>query len=296
MLAAAREYTPIAARVQKKQAPTRRNYFDCAVFTVSNPLWGNKMMSEIEFQVDTRGIGQLIVNRPEVRNALSWSAMRSFADAVERAHDTPELRVLIITGAGRSFISGGDIQELQDYPTRADGLRLATIMGDALARLEALPCPTIAAINGPARGGGAEVAVACDLRIMSEDADIGFVHSQLGIATAWGGGQRLLRAVGYSRALDLLTTGRVLTSTEALTLRLINQIVPANEAVKEAIKIAEQIAVNPPHATQAVKRILRISLSHTEGLAMEAERAEFPPLWDTEFRREAVRKFLNRGK
>jgi enoyl-CoA hydratase len=253
-------------------------------------------MSEIEFNVDARGIGQLIVNRTEVRNALSWSAMRSFADAIEQAHDTPNLCTLIVTGAGRSFISGGDIQELQAYPSRADGLRLATIMGDALARLEALPCPTIAAINGPARGGGAEVAVACDMRLMSEEADIGFVHSKLGIATAWGGGQRLLRAVGYSRALDLLSTGRVVTSHEALTLRLINQIVPTNEAMHEAIKMAEQIASNPPHATQAAKRILRISLSHTEGLAMEAERAEFPPLWDTEYRRAAVKKFLSRGK
>jgi enoyl-CoA hydratase len=253
-------------------------------------------MPEIEFHVDERGIGQLIVNRPEVRNALNWSAMRAFADAIEHAHDTPNLCALIVTGAGRSFISGGDIQELQDYPSRADGLRLATIMGDALARLEALPCPTIAAINGPARGGGAEVAVACDIRLMSEDADIGFVHSKLGIATAWGGGQRLLRAVGYSRALDLLITGRVLSSNEALSLRLINQIVPATEAVTEAIKLAEQIASNPPHATQAAKRILRLSLAHTEGLAMEAERAEFPPLWDTEFRREAVKKFFNRGK
>ena len=253
-------------------------------------------MPEIELHVDARGIGQLTVNRPEVRNALSWSAMRSFADAIEQAHDAPKLCVLIVTGAGRSFISGGDIQELQSYPSRADGLRLATIMGDALARLEALPCPTIAAINGPARGGGAEVAVACDLRIMSEDADIGFVQARLGIATAWGGGQRLLRAVGYSRALDLLVTGRVLSASEALTLRLINQSVPANEAVNEAFKLAEQIASNPPHATQAAKRILRISLSHTEGLAMEAERSEFPPLWDTEYRREAVKKFLNRGK
>src|SRR3972149_184093 len=118
-------------------------------------------MSEIEFTGDALGIGQLSVNRPEVRNALSWSAMSAFADAIEQAHDTPNLCVLIVTGAGRSFISGGDIQELQDYPSRADGLRLATIMGDALARLEALPCPTIAAINGPCRGGGSEIAVAC---------------------------------------------------------------------------------------------------------------------------------------
>jgi len=253
-------------------------------------------MSEIQFEVDAQGIGLLTFNRPRVRNALNWSAMRAFADAVELAHDACNLRALIVTGAGQTFVSGGDIAELQAYPSRADGLRLATLMGDALARLEALACPTIAALNGPARGGGAEIAVACDMRVMAEDADIGFVQAKLGIVTAWGGGQRLLRAVGYSRALDLLATGRVLSAVEALMLRLVNVIAPVGQALAAARALAEQIAANPPDATQAAKRILRLSLAHTEGLAMESERAEFPPLWDSEFRREAVRKFLNRGK
>ncbi len=252
-------------------------------------------MAEIEFNVDAQGIGQLTVNRPAVRNALNWAAMTAFADAVERAHDTPALRALIVTGAGNAFVSGGDINELQNYPSRADGLRLATIMGDALQRLEALPCPTLAAINGPARGGGAEIAVACDLRVLADNADIGFVQARLGIVTAWGGGQRLLRAVGYSRALELLASGRVLTPAEALSVRLANLVAPADQAVAAARELAAQIAANPPAATHAAKRILRLSLAHTEGLAMEAERAEFPPLWDTEHRREAVRRFLNRN-
>ncbi len=253
-------------------------------------------MAEIELEIDTCSIGQLTINRPHVRNALSWDTMRSFADAIERAHDTRELRVLIVTGAGQAFASGGDIAELQNYPSRADGLRLATIMGDALARLESLPCPTIAAINGAARGGGAEIAVACDIRLIADDADIGFVHSKLGIATAWGGGQRLLRTVGYARAIDLLATGRVVTAHEALTLRLVNNVVPTGQALAAARILAEQMAANPPAATQAAKRILRLSLAHTEGLTMEAERAEFPALWDTEYRREAVRKFFNGKK
>jgi enoyl-CoA hydratase len=257
-------------------------------------------MSPIVFCIDPQGIGTLTVNRPQVRNALNWDAMRAFADAVEQAHDAAAsalngLRTLIITGAGNSFVSGGDIAELRDYPTRADGLRLATIMGDALARLEALPCPTIAAINGPARGGGAEIAVACDLRVMDEQADIGFVQTRLGIVTAWGGGQRLLRAIGYSRALDLMATGRVISPAEALGLRLVNLVAAAGQALASARHLAEQIAANPPAATQAAKRILRASQAHTEGQAMEAERAEFPPLWDTEYRREAVRKFFSRN-
>lgn len=253
-------------------------------------------MADIDFNIDGWGIGLLTINRPHVRNALSWDAMRSFADIIECAHDSHDLRVLIVTGAGRAFASGGDIAELQNYPSRADGLRLATIMGDALARLEALPCPTIAAINGAARGGGAEIAVACDVRIMAADADIGFVHSQLGIATAWGGGQRLLRTIGYARAIDLLATGRVVKPDEALALRLANTVVPAGQARAAACVLAEQIAANPPAATQAAKRILRLSLAHTEGLAMEAERAEFPALWDTEYRRAAVKRFLNGRK
>jgi enoyl-CoA hydratase len=263
------------------------------------------VMTAIDFSLDAQGIGTLTIQRPEVRNALNWAAMRAFGDAVERAHEAAQraahdavngLRALIVTGAGMSFASGGDVAELQDYPSRADGLRLATLMGDALARLEALPCPTIAAINGPARGGGAEIAVACDLRVMDERADIGFVHTRLGIVTAWGGGQRLLRAIGYARALDLMATGRVVSAAEAFGLRLVNLVTAAGEALGAARRLAEQIAANPPAATHAAKRILRHSQAHSEGPAMEAERAEFPALWDTEFRREAVRRFLNRGK
>ncbi len=251
-------------------------------------------MADILFEINPTGIGTLTVARPQTRNALTWQAMREFADAVEAAHEAPQLRVLIVTGAGSSFVSGGDIAELRDYPSRADGLRLATLMGDALARLEALPCPTIAAINGPCRGGGSEIAVACDLRLMAQDADIGFVHVRLGISTAWGGGQRLLRAVGYARALDLLTTGRVLGAGEALALRLVNQVVPEGEALPAARALAEQMAANPHAAVNAAKRILRLSLTHTEGLAMEAERAEFPTLWDTEYRRQAVEQFFRK--
>ncbi len=275
-------------------------------------------MTEIAFALDNNGIGTLTLNRPQVRNGLGWSAMRAFAEAVEQAHaaarldpvhmdairlngasapDTRQpLRALIVTGAGSAFASGGDVQELQAFPSRADGLRLASLMGDALARLEALPCPTIAAINGPARGGGAELAVACDLRVMDAAADIGFVQARLGIIPAWGGGQRLLRAIGYARALELLATGRVVSAAEALALRLVNLVAAAGEALAAARRLAEQIAANPPAATQAAKRILRASLARTDEDAMAAERAEFPSLWDTEFRREAVRKFLNRSK
>ena len=162
------------------------------------------------------GIAILQVERPEVRNALDWAAMRAFGEGVEQAHAMPELRALVLSGSARAFIAGGDLKELANYPTRADGAKLSAGMSAALARLEALPCPTIAAMNGPARGGGAEISLACDLRVMAADADLGFVHISLGLTPGWGAGQRLLRLAGYSRALEWLATGRVLSAEEAL--------------------------------------------------------------------------------
>jgi enoyl-CoA hydratase len=249
-------------------------------------------MPDITLAIDSRHIGLLTVNRPHVRNALSWDAMRAFAEGVEQAHATPALRALIITGAGKAFSAGGDMNDLKDSPTREAGLRLAIIMGDALARLDALPCPTLAALNGPALGGGAEIAVTCDLRVMAEDATIGFVQARLGLIPGWGGGQRLMRVVGYARALELLTTARVLSAGEAHALGLANQIAGAGQALVAAHKLAEQIAAHPPAAVQAAKRVLRYGLTPETGAALEHERAEFPPLWESDFRHEAMRKFL----
>ena len=253
-------------------------------------------MTGITFNLDQHGIATLKVDRPEVRNALDWDAMQAFGEAVQQAEDTPDLRALIVTGGGDTFVSGGDVKAVRHSPTQADGLRLATIMGDALAKLQLLPCPTIAAINGPARGGGAEITVACDMSIIAADADIGFVHTRLGIITAWGGGQRLLREVGYAAALELMTTGRVIQPDEALRLRLVNRVVPAGRAYSASLELAREIASRPQQAIQAAKRVLRNSVAHPQGDAYMAEREEFPLLWDSDYRRAAFDKFLNKDK
>ena len=256
-------------------------------------------MPDIEFDLEDDGAAVLTLNRPQVRNALNWAAMEAFGEAVARAWQAAlegRLRALVVTGAGEAFASGGDLGELQHYPAPADGERLASTMGDALARLEALPVPTVAALNGPARGGGAEIAVACDLRVLDERADLGFVHGRLGIIPGWGGGQRLLRLVGYARALELLATARVMAAAEAFRLGLANAVVPAGEALAAARALAGRIAENPPSAVQAAKRILRAGLCLPLEQALAAERAEFPALWATDFRLEAMRKFLGRGK
>lgn len=252
-------------------------------------------MDGIEYSVDSNGIGTLTVDRPEVRNALDWNAMRAFADAVERASNSRDLRVLIVTGAGDTFVSGGDLKALAPYTKRKDGMRLAVLMGKALEKLRQLHCPTIAAINGPARGGGAEIAVACDQRVMAEGADIGFVHARLGITTAWGGARYLLQLVGYPMALELLATGEVMSAKEAHEIGLVDHVTPKGGAVKAAREIALQMAQHPIEAVRAAKRLLRYALVSPE-VAKHAERRLFAGLWDSEFRRNAVARFLERKK
>ena len=246
-------------------------------------------MPAIEFNIHN-GIGLLTVNRPEVRNALNLQAMADFAAAIDQAHATTELRALIVTGSGKAFISGGDVAELHGLKTEADAAKMIAVMGDALNRLAELPCITIAAMEGPARGGGCEVALACDWRVAAEDADLGFVHIRLGVITGWGGAARLAQLVGYPRALDLLTLGRVISAPEAHRLGIVTHLTPPDEALSSAMMIANSLAEYESAAIRAYKRILRTAQSSIAE-AQAVERAEFPKLWAAEAHVKAMEKF-----
>lgn len=248
----------------------------------------------IELTMLEPGIGLVLVNRPQVRNALNWEAMETFASKIEELHAHPDLRAVILSGAGKAFIAGGDLKQLHQHPTEADGLRLSRLMTDALARLEALPCVSIAAVNGPARGGGAEIALACDLRVLDARADIGFVQIRLGLTPGWGAGQRLLRLAGYSRALEILAGGRILSPEEAVACGLANRIAPEGETLQTALALSREIARYDPDVVRALKRLLRAGLEMAPGQAAAAEQAEFPPLWAAEAHLQAVARFLDR--
>jgi enoyl-CoA hydratase/carnithine racemase len=240
------------------------------------------------------GIARIEVHRPEVRNALDWEAMEQFSTAVEQAWQANDLRVLIVSGYGKSFIAGGDLKALHTHTARSDGQRLSTLMTETLIRLEDLPCPTIAAVNGPARGGGAEIALACDLRVLAEDADLGFVQIRLGLIPGWGAGQRLLRLAGYSRALEWLSTGRVLSAEEAFQHGLANRVVPAGQAVAGALDLARGFAAQAPLAIQAIKQLLLGGLHKPPAEAAEFEQSLFPDLWAGSDHLQAVEAFLRR--
>lgn len=251
-------------------------------------------MAAVELRFPYPHIGLLEVRRPEVRNALDWQAMEAFGAAVEQAHREPALRVLVVTGQGQAFIAGGDLKVLAAYPNEEDGRHLSALMTGALARLEALPVPTIAALNGPARGGGSEVALACDMRVMAANADLGFVQIRQALIPGWGGGQRLLRLVGYARAMEWLLTGRILTAEEALAVGLANRLAPAGKALEEALALAREIAAHPLQTVRAIKALLRAGTTLPPALAAAEERRLFPPLWAEEAHLQAVQTFLQR--
>ena len=249
--------------------------------------------------MDTRpgGITVLTFNRPASRNALDLETMRCFAETVGNLENDSSRRVIVLTGAGEAaFCSGGDLVELSHYPSADDARTMITLMGDALLRLERLPIPVIAAINGYALGGGSEIALACDLRIADENVRMGFVQIKMGLTPGWGAGQRLLRLVGYPYAMELLLSGKVLVASQLQTLGLINQVVEAGSALSHALELAERIAASPPDVVRGIKHLLQGGLKQPYELALQTERDIFPPLWASPTHYQAVENFLKRER
>lgn len=219
------------------------------------------------------GIRVLTVSRPEKLNALNAAVVADLAAAIGAAESDGALRCLILTGAGeKAFIAGADIGELAKL-SPLEGREHARHGQAVLDRISSLPVPTIAAINGFAYGGGLELAMACTLRVASENAKMGLPETSLGILPGYGGTQRLARIVGPARALELvLTAEKGLTAAEAERIGLVNKLFPAGQALEGALGIAKKIAANGPvacrYAMEAIRRGMEMPLA--EGQLLEA--------------------------
>jgi enoyl-CoA hydratase len=200
----------------------------------------------------------LTVDRPHARNALAPSTMAELDALLAELEARDDVRCAVVTGAGgRAFIAGGDLKELESERDEAFGTRLARDMRDTLDRIAAVPVPVIAALNGAAIGGGAEVAVACDFRVAADDASIGFTQVLLGVTPAWGGIERLGSLVGRGRALYLLTTGRVLSGAEAAAWGVVEEAVPRDRFAERWRELAHEVARAPRHALAGLKAALQ---------------------------------------
>jgi len=202
-------------------------------------------------------VAVLTIDRPEARNAIARATMRELASALDEIEASPA-HVLVVTGAGaRVFVAGGDLKELAAIRTHEDAAAMAQTMRAVLDRLATLPVPVLAAVNGDAYGGGAEVAVACDMRIAADDVRCGFNQVALGIMPAWGGIERLTALVGRGRALMLMTTGRVLDAATALELGLFDEVAPRAAFDARWHDVAQAIACAPRDALVGIKAAQR---------------------------------------
>jgi enoyl-CoA hydratase len=234
------------------------------------------------------------INRPEALNAFTSDLLRELLATVESVSLNERVRAVVLTGAGeRSFVAGADIKEMAELDHEAG--RAFAELGHATPNLIAqMHQPVIAAVNGFAFGGGCELALACDFRIASANAQFAQPEVSLGIPPGWGGSQRLPRLVGPGMAADLILTGRRIKADEALRIGLVNQVVAIEELMPTAIGLAEQIARNSPLAVRSAKQLMRLAFDKPLGEGLSAEIEAFGDAFSTSEQREGMQAFVEK--
>ena len=208
----------------------------------------------------TGALATVTLNRPEARNALTEVMIKEIVSAFDRAEADGQVRCVVLTGAGKSFAAGGDLKLMKELGGMFEGesseLRDRYLRGVQTIpkRLESFEKPVVAAINGAAVGAGLDFACMCDIRIAAKSARFGSPFVKLGLVPGDGGAFFLARTVGFPKALELMLTGRLIQSDEALRIGLVNEVVEDGQALAAAMAIAEQIAANAPRAVQLTKR------------------------------------------
>jgi enoyl-CoA hydratase len=207
-----------------------------------------------------RTIRTLIFNRPRKLNQITYPLIEEINLALKQLRNDEDAMVLIITGAGRAFMAGADLRLVQN----SNYLQMRRFLGailDILTQIEDLEVPVIAAINGPAIGGGFELVCSCDFRIASESALFGFPEIKLGSIPGASATSRLLRIVGQSKAAEITMLGNNITAQEALAMNLVHKVVPPNHLMSAAFELAEELAKRPPLALKLTKKALNIGFN-----------------------------------
>ena len=240
-------------------------------------------------------VAVLTIDRPKALNALTSDELTELDAAID-ALDLNEVRALIITGSGdKSFVAGADIGEMSSL-SKAEGEAFGKKGNDVFRKIETLPIPVIAAVNGFALGGGNELAMSCDIRICSDNAVFGQPETGLGITPGFGGTQRLARLVSPGMAKQLLYTARNIKADEALRIGLVNAVYPQSELMEAAKKLAATIAANAPIAVRACKQAINVGLEQGMDDALVTEEKLFGACFETEDQRAGMANFLEKDK
>ena len=244
----------------------------------------------------TDGVAVLTLNRPDAMNSINQQLKDDLGAALDAIDQDPGAKVLVVIGAGeKAFCAGADIKERAgSEPTPAEFYFRQQASHRLFDRIERFAKPVIAAINGVAFGGGAEIALCADVRLMADTASIGLTEVNLGVIPAGGGTQRLPRLIGASRAKELIFTGARLKADAALAIGLVNRVVPGGELRRNAVELATVIASKPPLAVRFAKQAIDQGLQTDSQTAMAFELYAAAILFDTDDRKEGMRAFVEK--
>ena len=252
------------------------------------------MFETLRYEVKN-SIAYVTVDRPEALNAISTKVLTELQSAFEQITDDSQIKAVILTGAGKAFVAGADIEQMSKL-TGVEGHEMIRYGSKVMNYIESVDKPVIAAVNGFALGGGCELAMACDIRIASEKAQFGQPEVNLGIIPGFGGTQRLPRLVGKGMAKYMILTGEYIKADEALRLGLVEKVVPHDELIPTCEKLAETIMSKAPIATATAKHVINsgIMLDVPTGVALESEAFTVP--FCSEDRVEGMKAFLEKRK
>ena len=243
-------------------------------------------------------IATLTLNRPERLNALGGTLREDLFDAITKAAADPDVGVLVITGAGRGFCSGGDVKSMSERDQSGQAApideRVTPLRDRCILAMRDCPKPIIAAVNGAAAGAGMNLAFACDMRIASTAAKFSQAFVKRGLAPDWGGSYFLPRVVGVAKACEMIFTGEAIDAAEALRLGIVNSVVAPEELMAAAYKLAGKIAAGPPVAIAMSKRAIQHNLEADLRASLEFETFAQSICKDTEDYKEGVKAFLEK--
>jgi enoyl-CoA hydratase/carnithine racemase len=252
-------------------------------------------MSEfVQLEVDeATGVGTIRLDRPKM-NAINEEVTEGLAAAAHEATFNDKIKSVVLWGGEKIFAAGADIKMMADR-TPAEMMNRIGLMQSVFSQIEEIPKVTIAAINGYALGGGCELAMTCDFRVVADNAQMGQPEILLGVIPGAGGTQRLPRLVGQARAKDIVFTGRMIACVEALQIGLADKIVPAADTYSMAVEMATQFARGPTVALRAAKMAINRGLEMDLGDGLAFEREVFVNLFATEDQKIGMKSFLEQG-
>jgi 2-(1,2-epoxy-1,2-dihydrophenyl)acetyl-CoA isomerase len=256
------------------------------------------MSDNLKFSVED-GIGWIVLDRPERMNAFTFDMIDAWREALDECRRSEAVKVVVVTGAGRAFCSGGDIVEMGDRLEQAPERRKAELF-DRIERiplaLEDLDKPVIAAVNGVATGAGMDMALMCDIRYAAESARFAETYVNVGLVPGAGGAHYLPRLVGVAKALELFWTGEFVDAREAMRLGIVNKVFPDEELPSEVRRIAEKIARAPALTLRMIKRAVYQGMRNDLRTNLDLISSHYAVITATEDHKNAVRSFIAKAQ